>query len=462
LGPRLAPVQPTHSAASNPFFPHPLQSLNSRRRGRWYQYPLDSRARRRRPDAGATPSRPPPPVPSSLPRLHLHGGAVRSAADLWVGPLAAGHLPPFLPGHPLLQLPARPTRQPPPPAFWTSATASTFRHQPQPSLVLIRGRDINPSLPSSSSAFLWHRMLAIVVNYNVVQDERIEVEILSLSRDDMSRIRGAVSPSVVSVWEETVDGGGKKCVMSCRSGFVFKRIDDRCIVITLSKGLVTLKRTKKFAERKIFVRDVHGSTFEGSAVYDHENESNLAAVVVCGLNNAPMVDVLWSEIEAQPGDAVVHVGTFNKDKTELNFSSGMVGLIGHTSEYKDRQFSRFSHGCSRKLYLVGAPVFNLGNQLVGLNFSQKKEKDLFFAMDLAQLEVELEILFGCDIECGCVFLMQVKSLPYCVSQRLRRCETNRWTCKQPHNKEKKEKKDAIMASKQNMLNRYTRARLEDC
>ncbi|TVU22441.1 hypothetical protein EJB05_32137 [Eragrostis curvula] len=240
--------------------------------------------------------------------------------------------------------------------------------------------------------------------------------ILSIRRNDMLRIRGTVSLSAVSVWEEITDKNGQTCVKSCRSGFVLKRRNDRCLVITLSEGLITAKGLS--AERKIFVRDVHGSTFEGSAVYDSENKSNLAAVVVHGLNNTPVADVLWSETEAKQGDAVVHVGTFNEDKTQLNFSSGMVGLIKHTTKYKNRRFARFAHGCSQKLYLAGAPVFNLKSQLVGLNFSQKKDKDLFFAMKLAQIKAEFQIIFGRDIEEGINRIIGLVSSPTTKKRKL--------------------------------------------
>lgn len=77
-------------------------------------------------------------------------------------------------------------------------------------------------------------------------------------------------------------------------------------------------------------------------------------------------------------------------------------LVGHRTRNLliltgQESFTRMLHCCSQKLHLIGGPVFNLRRELVGVNYSQNKNKDLFSALDAEQLRIEVEKLFGKDM-----------------------------------------------------------------
>uniref|UniRef100_A0A0E0M2R5 Uncharacterized protein n=1 Tax=Oryza punctata TaxID=4537 RepID=A0A0E0M2R5_ORYPU len=70
------------------------------------------------------------------------------------------------------------------------------------------------------------------------------------------------------------------------------------------------------------------------------------------------------------------MGHFDDNYDELNFSSGSVGVVNYNTTLK------------------GGPVFNLNAELVGVNYSKRSRKNMFFAFDINQLVEELNWLLG--------------------------------------------------------------------
>uniref|UniRef100_A0A0E0LF92 Uncharacterized protein n=1 Tax=Oryza punctata TaxID=4537 RepID=A0A0E0LF92_ORYPU len=206
--------------------------------------------------------------------------------------------------------------------------------------------------------------------------------ILSLPKDCLDRIKEDVSLGVVSIWQANDITGSKECL---RSGFVVMcELElDMCLVLTLGKDLDN--------SRKTFVRFENGECFEAFGMFtDTNKKSNLVAMQVAGLSFEPKM-IIFSEHEAKQCDEVVHLGCLSEESAKLNISSGSIGIAGHRNK---KGCTGFSHCCSEKLHLLGGPVFNLYSKLVGVNYSQLKGKNLFFAMDLTQLRKDMEMLFG--------------------------------------------------------------------
>ncbi|CAL4896843.1 unnamed protein product [Urochloa decumbens] len=206
--------------------------------------------------------------------------------------------------------------------------------------------------------------------------------VLSLPKTCLDRVREAVSLAVVSIWELD-EFSGKK--ISCRSGFIWYHSSGLCIAVTLRKGLDV--------KRKILARFENGQCFEGFLSFGGDN-SNLAAIILANDFSFEPKSVPLCNDQVRPGQDVVHMGFFDETNPELNFSSGTIALVGHNTIINNEEFTRFVHCCSEKLHLLGGPVFSLKGEVVGVNYSKKDKKNLYFALDCKQLAKEIKLLFG--------------------------------------------------------------------
>ncbi|CAN6357680.1 unnamed protein product [Urochloa humidicola] len=149
--------------------------------------------------------------------------------------------------------------------------------------------------------------------------------------------------------------------------------------------------------KEFFVQFESGECFEADATLKDE-ESKLAAILVTRLGQFEPKRITLSEQNAKQCEEVVHVGNFDETNPKLHFSSGSVGLVGHNVAHKGKEFTRFAHCCSEKLHLLGGPVFNLRSEMVGVNYSKREKRNIFFALDCAQIRRDLRSLFGENME----------------------------------------------------------------